>query len=147
MKGDVGILGSVLIDFRWSEVAHGLLVFATWTDQFVDVDGFVVEIDFGQVVHVVSEFGMKDIMRNHRVEHFAFHLDAIVGEHHDVVLQILSDFQNRLVSIDFFEFFQDSECFLPLSRDRNVVCLIFLHGKAQSHQFGTHGIGGSGFRI
>ena len=48
---------------------------------------------------------MKHIVCNHCVEHFAFHFYAVVGEYHDVVLQILSDFQNGLVSIDFFEFF------------------------------------------
>ena len=38
------------------EVAHILLTFAFRTNQFFDVDSLIMQVDFGKVVHVVTQF-------------------------------------------------------------------------------------------
>ena len=37
-------------------------------------------VDFRQIVHVVSQFGLKHVVGKHGVEKFAFHLDAVILE-------------------------------------------------------------------
>ena len=74
------------------------------SDEFVDVDSFVAEIDFGKVVHVVTQFGLENVVGDHRVENLASNFNAVVGEYGDVVLDVLSDFKNLLRLVYFLEF-------------------------------------------
>ena len=53
---DISILACVLIDSFGGEVAHILLTFAFRTNQFFDVDSLIMQVDFGKVVHVVTQF-------------------------------------------------------------------------------------------
>ena len=72
-EGDVRILAGITVDIFGWKVAHVLLVFASRSNQLIDVDGLVVQVDFRQIVHVVSQFGLKHVMGEHGVEKLAFH--------------------------------------------------------------------------
>lgn len=61
------------------------------------MDGLVVQVDFRQIVHVVSQFGLKHVVGKHGVEKFAFHLDAVILEDNHIVLDILSHLHGFLV--------------------------------------------------
>ena len=54
----------------------------------------VPEIHLGHVVHVVAQLGLQQIVGYHRVEHLARQLDAVGGQHLEVVLYVLSDFKD-----------------------------------------------------
>ena len=77
-QGNVGIFAGVAVDFGGSEVAHVLLSLAPRADELVDVDGAVVQVDFGQVVHVVPQLGLEYVVGEHRVEERTLHADAVV---------------------------------------------------------------------
>ena len=90
----------------------------------------IVEIDLRHIVHVVMQFWLDEVVGDHRVPHLAFQLDAIVGEHFEVVLQILSDFQDLGVFVHFFEYINNSQRFFTFGGNGHVECLKFLHGEA-----------------
>ena len=100
----VSVLTRVFIYFFGLEVAHVALFLSFRSDEFVNVDSFVAEIDFGKVVHVVTQFGLEDVVGDHRVENLASNFNAVVGEYGDVVLDVLSDFKNFLRLVYFLEF-------------------------------------------
>ena len=86
---DVGIFARIVADVGGRQVAHVFLV-ATRADEFLDVDGAVVEERLGKVVHVVALFGFHDVVRQHGVKKFAFHFHAVVREHGEIVFQVLT---------------------------------------------------------
>ena len=89
-EGDVRILAGITVDILGRKVAHVLLVFAPRSNQLVDVDGLVVQIDFRQIVHVMAKFGLKHVMGEHGVEKFALHPDSVILEDNHIVLDVLS---------------------------------------------------------
>ena len=62
LQGDVSVLGGVFLCQLYWHFAHGFLLSAL-ANQVFDGDGDVVEIDFGQIVHVVALFGLQKVMR------------------------------------------------------------------------------------
>ena len=62
LQCDVGIFGGVFLDLFKRHLAHGFLLSAL-ANQVLDGDGDVVEIDLGEVVHVVALFGLQKVMR------------------------------------------------------------------------------------
>ena len=80
------------------------MLLSSCANQFVDVYGFVAEINFGEIVHVVSKFRLEDVVGNHCVENFSSDFNTIVGEYDDVILYVLPDFQNILRLVYFFKF-------------------------------------------
>ena len=61
------------------------------------MDGLVAQVDFRQIVHVVSQFGLKHVMGEHGVEKLAFHPDSVILEDNHIVLDILSHLHGFLV--------------------------------------------------
>ena len=104
---DVGILGCILVNFRWSKVAHRLLVLALRTYQLLDVNRLVVEEDFGEIVHVVIELWLDDVVGEHRIKHLSLYLHTIVHQHLVIVLDVLSHFQDFRVLVEWFEYIYD----------------------------------------
>ena len=97
-KGNVSILCRIIIHLLGVKLVHRTLLFAR-TNERVDVDGLVLQIHLSEVIHVVTQLRCKDVMCNHRVEHLAFEMDAVVRQHHHVVFDVLSNLQDfvRLV--------------------------------------------------
>ena len=89
LEGDVGVFAGVAVDFGGGEVAHALLSLAPRADELVDVDGAVVQVDFGQVVHVVPQLGLEHVVGEHGVEERTLHADAVVLQDNHVVLDVL----------------------------------------------------------
>ena len=147
LKGDVGILAGIFIDEGGGEVAHGTLVLSFRTNQLVDVDGLVMQIHLSHVVHVVMQLGLNEVVGNHGVPQLTLQLDMIVAEHLQVILQILTNLQNMLVFIEWFENVDHLLSFFTFGRDRDVKCFMFLHGEAQTYQFSINSIGRSGLCI
>ena len=67
------------------------------------MDGLILQIDFCQVIHVVTQLWGNNIMCDHRVEHLPSKLDAIVRQHHHVVLDILSHLDDFLRLVHLLE--------------------------------------------
>lgn len=94
MQGYVGVFGGVLVHFGRLKVAHRLLSLALRSDKLVYVYRLVTEVHLGHVVHVVAQLRLQQVVCYHRVEHLAAERHAIVGEHLEVVLYVLSDFED-----------------------------------------------------
>lgn len=60
------------------------------------MDGLVVQVDFRQIVHVVSQFGLKHVVGKHGVESLPSP-DAVILEDNHIVLDILSHLHGFLV--------------------------------------------------
>jgi len=95
-EGDVGIFAGVVDDGLWFDVGHVFLR-ASRPNELVDVDGAVVEVDFGKVVKVVALFGLHHIVGEHCIEKWCAHLHPIMREHREVVFEILPHFQNFVI--------------------------------------------------
>ena len=111
------------------------------------MDGLIVEIDFCQEVHVMSQLWLDEVMGHHGIPEVAFEGDAIVGQHLHIVLDVLSDFQYRRIFVQWSENLHHLLCLLMIFGHGNVESLIFAYGETQSHQFCLDGVGRSGFRI
>ena len=59
------------------------------SDEFLDVDGLVVEVYLSEVVHVVAELGLHEVVGEHGVEEGRGEGDAVAREHVEVVLHVL----------------------------------------------------------
>ena len=101
---DVGILGCILVNFRWGKVAHRLLVFALRPYQLLDVNCLVVEEDFGEIVHVVIKLWLDDVVREHCIKHLSLYLYSVVHQHLVIVLDVLSHFQDFWILVEWFEY-------------------------------------------
>ena len=101
-EGHVSILSGIFIHVLWIKFAHRTL-FLTRTNERVDMDGLILQIYLRKIIHVVTQFWCKYIMCNHCVEHLSFKMDAIVCQHHHVVFDVLSNFQNLMGFIHLFE--------------------------------------------
>ena len=146
-EGDVGVLAGVAVHLGGGEVAHVALSLSFRADEVFDGDGCVVQVDVRQVVHVVPQLGLQHVVRDHRVEQRAFHLYAVVGQHQQVVLDVLSHLQGVGVFQQGPELGDGFHRLFPLGGYRDVESLVFGVAEAHSHQFGGDGIGAGGLRI
>ena len=105
------------------------------------MDGLVVEINLRHVVHVVTQLRLDEVVGNHGVPHLTLEGDAVVTQHLEVVLQVLSYLEDGLLFIDGSENIDHFLGFVTVGRHRNVKCLMFLDSEAQTHQFCLNGIG------
>ena len=147
LQGDIGILARVPIYISRVEVAHVLLVLPFRSDKFFYLDGFVVQVDFGKVVHSVMQFGLEHIVGYHRVEHLALYFDSVVRQDQHIVFDVLPDFQGFFIFEDGLEFINDALRFGAVGRDGDIESLIFGIREAHSYQFGTYRVGSGGLRI
>ena len=69
------------------------MVLSFKADKLFDMNGLVVEINFGQIVHSVTKFRLEDIVCYHCVEKRAFHFHSIILEDDHIIFDILPDFQ------------------------------------------------------
>ena len=145
-QGDIGIFAGVVADFARSEVAHVFLL-ATGADEFLNVDGAVVEIGLGEVIHVVALLGFHDIVRQHGVEELAFHLDAVVGEDGEVVFQVLSDLDLPFVLKEGAEGIDKFLSFCLIFRNGDVPRASALNSEAHPHHFGAHCVNSGRFGV
>ena len=121
---DVGIFRRILVNLRGWEVAHALLVLATRSDEFVNVYGAVVEINFRHVVHVVSQFRLYEIMGYHGVEHFSGEGHSVVAQHLHVILDVLSHFHDFIVFVYRFKYINNSLGFFTIFRNSASIAFV-----------------------
>ena len=69
LKGDIGIFGSIIVQLIQIHTTDILLVFPFTTNQILVMDGTVLQINFGQVIHSVAQFGLQQIVSYHCIEH------------------------------------------------------------------------------
>ena len=147
LQGDVGIFGGVGAHRFGGDLSHGELVFPFRAYQFVDVNGFVVEVYFGEVVHVVPLFGLQQVMGDHRVEKFPAGAYAVIAQHDVIVFDVLSDFQTCRILQGAFEYFNNLLGVLSFGRHGYVICFVFFHGERHSDQFDVHRLDSGRFRV
>ena len=90
---NIGVLCGVFIDLLWCEVSHALLVLPFRSEQLVDVNGFIIEQRLRHEVHVVAHFRLYEVVCHHGVPKRACHIDSVIGEYLDVVLDVLTYFE------------------------------------------------------
>ena len=88
----------------------------------------------------MAKLRLDDVVGEHRVEHLAGKSHAIVHQHLIVVLEVLSHLEDFLVLIHRTEQIHNFSCLVLVGRHRNVKSLVFLHRKAQSHEFSVYSI-------
>ena len=130
-EGDVGILAGVAVDVGGREVGHGLLAPALVAQQFFDVDGAVVQVDFGQVVHVVAQLGLEDVVGQHGVEQRTPDLHAVVLQHNHVVLDVLPHLQGLRVFVEWTQGLHDAPGFRAVGGYGDVPR--FARSRAEAH--------------
>ncbi len=86
-------------------------------------------------------------MSQHRVEHLSLHLQPILTEHQQIIFQVLSHFQDALISENLTEFQHYLCSFFPVGGDRYAVGFVIAEGKGDAHQFCGMGIKTCGFGI
>ena len=69
LKGDIGIFGCIIAQPVQIHTANILLVFAFTGEEILVMDGTVLQINFGQVIHSVTQFGLQQIVSYHCIEH------------------------------------------------------------------------------
>ena len=104
---NVRIFAGVTIHIFRQKVSHTLLVLSSASDEFIDVNGLVVQINFGKVVHVVPKFRLQYIMGEHSVEKFSLHLYSVILKNNHIVFDILSYFHGVFIFIKRAEFIYD----------------------------------------
>ena len=140
-QGDIGILAGIVTDYRRLHLGHRTLLLAV-PDEFLDVDGLIVEIGLGQIVHAVAHLWMEQIVGYHRVEHRAAQLDVIVAEHLEVVFQVLPHLEDLHVLIDGAEVIDHL-----LGAAGHIPCLAFLDGEGETHELRRQRVGAGGLRV
>ena len=90
LQRDVGVLGGVLLHAFDIHQIHRQLLLALANER-LDLDGPVVEVAFGQRVHVVPRLGVKQVVEDHRIVLAPADGHAEPPEHHQVELDILTD--------------------------------------------------------
>ena len=95
----------------------------------------------------MAQFRLQEIVGNHRVEDFAAERDAVVLQHHQVVLDVLPYLEDFLVLVDGFKFVNYILGFFTVARNGDVEGLIFFHTEAQTDQLGLDGIRSGGLRV
>ena len=147
LQGDVGIFASILINVLRRQRPHRPLVLSLRSDEFVYVNGFIIEVHLGHVVHVVTQFGLDEVVGYHRVPHVARESDTIVSQHLKVVLYVLSDFKNLRIFVQRFKNVNESLCLFLVFWDGYIKCLVRFHCETQTHQFCLNGVGRCGFCV
>ena len=64
----------------------------------------IAQVDFGKVVHVVTEFRLQYVMGEHGVEKLSLHLHSVVLKDNHVVLDVLSHLHGIFIFIKRAEF-------------------------------------------
>ena len=139
---NVGVFAGIDTDFFRREVGHGLLLLSG-TDEFCDGDGAVAQIGFGQIVHSVAHFGVQQVVGNHGVGHGAGQTDAVVAQHLQVVLYVLSHFQNVGTFVEGTELLHNAFVLYH----GNVPGFSLLHGKTHANQPRVQRFGAGGFGV
>ena len=141
LKRDVSVLGRVLVHLLRFEVAHVFLVLALWPYQLFNAHCLIAEQCLRHVVHVVAQFRLPYIVGEHRVEHLALNVHAIVAQHLIVVFYVLANLQAVGVLVERLEYVYHLLRLIPHGRNGHVVSLVFLYGEAQPHQFSVYRVG------
>ena len=85
----VRIFGRVLTNVLHRHFTHRALPLTARPDERLDGDGAITEIGLGEVIHVVTQFGVEQVVGDHRVEEWAVDSDAVFDQHHEVELDVL----------------------------------------------------------
>ena len=90
------------------------------------MDCLVTQVYFGQVVHVVTEFGLYQVMGNHGVKERTLHLNSVVAQNHDVIFYVLSDLESCRIFKDGAENLKHPLLSLLLFGHGHIPGLMFL---------------------
>ena len=137
----VGIFAGIVADGLGGEVAHRLLPTASGADELLYLDGVVLEVHLGQVVHAVTELGLQQVVGYHGVEHRSAQFHAVVLHHKVVILDVLSYLEALLIGEYGAECLHYLLRLAPLGRHRHIVGLTLGDSKAHAHKFRHDGVG------
>ena len=137
LESNVGILGGIFRNLLERDVAHVALLLSLRADEVFDGDGFIFKIRFRQVIHVVSKFGVDEVVRNHRVEQRPRHLNPVPTECQDIKFDILSHLRYGRILQGRGEGREDTLRLFHIGRNRDIPCLVRSDGKRHSDQMRT----------
>ena len=107
------------------------------------MDGAVVEVDLGQVVHVVPQLGLEDVVGDAGVEYAVEELYACPAEPDDVALHVLGDEEFVGVTEDGTEGMDEVLGLLLVGGETEVAYPLSLDGEGEPG--GVGGVYGAGF--
>ena len=91
----VRIFGRVLTNVLHRHFTHRALPLTARPDERLDGDGAIAEVSLREVIHVVAQFGVEQVVSDHRVEEWAVRADAVFDQHHEVELDVLPHLLDR----------------------------------------------------
>ena len=149
----VGVLGGVDRGLRDRHFAEVDLILALAGHVFV-LEGFVAQVLERERVHVVARGGgVEHVGLEHGVEAEAGEPHAVIGEHVQIVFEVLPDL-GRLLSLEQRLEFRQHFFALELCRragvivrQRHVGAATHAVGKRHAHDLGLHGIEAGGFGV
>ncbi len=97
LEGYIGIFYGVFGLFVEVHLPHRALVFSLFTDQFGDGLRAVIQVGFGQHIHIMAHIGIDEIMRNHGVVDRALYLYTVFKQYLDVVFKVMANFFDLII--------------------------------------------------
>src|ERR1035437_7277898 len=96
----------------------------------------IFQMNLGQIIHSVTQFGLNKIMRNHSIEQFAIQLYAILRQHQQIKFDVLPYFLYLLTFENDTKLEQYMSRFFFVFGQRNIVGLPFSKTKRKPYQIG-----------
>ena len=147
LQSDIGIFCGVFFHLFGNGIPHGSLVFSFFTDQGFNGNRSIIQVVFGQSIHIVALIGFDEVMGNHRVEKRPFHLNIVPTQYRDVVFKVLSNFFDGFIIEKWFKQPKQLLTFVIVVGQVYVPGMGRLYCKRHSHQLGGVGINGGGFGV
>ena len=144
MQGDVGILGGIFTHLFDPDQIHRQLLGSPTNERF-DLDGVVVQVTFREGIHVMTRFGIEQIVQDHRIVEATSHLDTQLLQDHVVEFDILTHFGDRLVFKQGLE--QGYIGLLGGGIKGNIPRLVRTNGDRKPHDLVVEGIEARRLRI
>ena len=147
LQGDIGVFAGIFRQSLRGYRAHAELVFPFFADELLDMDGFIIEIGFCQVVHVVPHIGLNQVMGQHGVEQLPFDFHLVPLQDGDVVFQVLTGFGNVFIFQERLELPDDLQAFLVIFRKVHEEGFAGLEAERNADQFRVVRIDPCGFGV
>ena len=145
-KGDVGVLGGVGAGFLDRHAVEGDL-FLAFAAEVLEVNGRMVEMKLGELVHAVAVLGAIDHVGEHQRVVIGRKRQPGAGEDAEIVFQMMPDLQNRWVRKNRPKAFDDRVAvelachelaeIVPMP-DRDIGALALLNSKTHADQLRRH---------
>ena len=111
------------------------------------MNGLVVEINLGKIVHAMMQLRLKDIVSHHGVKQFPFNLDSAISKHENIIFYVLTYLQ----AFGIFKYrpdnFNQPLSFILFFWNGHIPCFMRPDTETHSHNIRCYGIGTCCFSV